>query len=123
MDGRVSAGRVRSLSSCSSLGLDSFAVAAIGASRMTTWRVRLRISVIFVIFETGMPLIGLAAESGLARIIGPADDYLAATAVIAVGIWMLDGRDYERAASRMRVARGLAVVALGVSISLDEFAI
>ncbi|HEY6295644.1 MAG TPA: hypothetical protein VIX15_08270, partial [Streptosporangiaceae bacterium] len=42
------------------LGLDSFAVAAaIGAVRATTAAERLRLSLIFVIFEGGMPLIGL----------------------------------------------------------------
>ena len=107
------------------LGLDSFAVAAaIGATQPTTWRARVRISAIFVIFEAGMPLIGLAAGNGLARVIGPVADYVAAAAVIAIGIWMLAGRDGdERAADRAASARGLAVVALGVSISLDELAI
>ncbi len=43
------------------LGLDSFAVAAaIGASQATTLRQRMRISLIFMIFEGGMPFIGLA---------------------------------------------------------------
>jgi manganese efflux pump family protein len=107
------------------LGLDSFAVAAaIGATQPASWRARVRISAIFVIFEAGMPLIGLAAGNGLARVIGPVADYVAAAAVIAIGIWLLVGRDDdERAADRAASARGLAVVALGVSISLDELAI
>jgi putative Mn2+ efflux pump MntP len=107
------------------LGLDSFAVAAaIGATQTTTWRARVRVSVIFVVFEAGMPLVGLAAGSGLARVIGPVADYIAAAAVIAVGAWMLVGRDDdEQAADRIAGARGLAVVALGISISLDELAI
>ena len=43
------------------LGLDSFAVAAaLGASQVSTGWQRLRISLVFVIFEGGMPLIGLA---------------------------------------------------------------
>jgi putative Mn2+ efflux pump MntP len=71
------------------LGLDSFAVAAaIGAAGVAGWRARVRISLIFVIFEAGMPLIGVAAGSGLARVIGPVADYLAAAAVIGLGGWM-----------------------------------
>jgi putative Mn2+ efflux pump MntP len=107
------------------LGLDSFAVAAaIGATLVTTWRARVRISVIFVTFEAGMPLIGFAAGTGLARVIGPVADYIAAVGVMAVGIWMLAGRDDdEHGVDRIAGARGLAAVALGVSISLDEFAI
>jgi len=107
------------------LGLDSFAVAAaIGAAGTPTWRLRLRISLIFVVFEAGMPLVGLAAGRGLARVTGPVADYVAATAVIVVGIWMLvSDSDEQSAADRLAATRGLAVVALGISISLDELAI
>jgi manganese efflux pump family protein len=108
------------------LGLDSFAVAAaIGAVQETAARERLRISLVFVAFEGGMPLIGLALGSALARGIGQAADYLAAAAVIGVGAWMLlaGGTDEEEQAGRMASSRGLAMVALGISISLDELAI
>jgi len=107
------------------LGLDSFAVAAaIGAAGTPRWRLRLRISLIFVVFEAGMPLVGLAAGRGLARAIGPVADYVAAAAVIVVGIWMLvSDNDEHSAADRLAATRGLAVVALGISISLDELAI
>jgi manganese efflux pump family protein len=108
------------------LGLDSFAVAAaLGASQVTTAWQRLRISLVFVIFEGGMPLIGLAVGSALARGIGHIADYLAAAAVIGIGIWMLlagDG-DEEDKAGRIMTSRGLALVGLGISISLDELAI
>jgi putative Mn2+ efflux pump MntP len=112
------------------LGLDSFAVAAaLGASQVTTAWQRLRISLVFVIFEGGMPLIGLAVGSVLARGIGHIADYLAAAAVIGIGIWILladnlaDNEDEEDKASRIMASRGLALVGLGISISLDELAI
>jgi manganese efflux pump family protein len=108
------------------LGLDSFAVAAaIGASRPTSWRERLRISVIFTVFEAGMPLIGLALGNALASGIGRIADYLAAVAVVAIGAWMLfgGGGDEEKKAARVVSSRGLALIALGISISLDELAI
>jgi manganese efflux pump family protein len=107
------------------LGLDSFAVAAaLGASQVTTAWQRLRISLVFVIFEGGMPLIGVALGSALARGIGHIADYLAAAAVIGVGIWMLaDNADEEDKTRRIMTSRGLALVLLGISISLDELAI
>jgi manganese efflux pump family protein len=108
------------------LGLDSFAVAAaIGAVQQTTARERLHISLVFVAFEGGMPLIGLALGSALARGIGHVADYLAAAAVIGVGAWMLLASDTEedQKAGRLASSRGLAMVALGISISLDELAI
>jgi manganese efflux pump family protein len=108
------------------LGLDSFAVAAaIGAVQVPAWRARLRISLVFVVFEAGMPLIGFALGSALARGIGNVADYLAAGAVIAVGAWILfaTGNDEEHRADRLIGSHGLALLALGVSISLDELAI
>jgi putative Mn2+ efflux pump MntP len=108
------------------LGLDSLAVAAaIGASQVTTVWQRLRISLIFVIFEGGMPLTGLALGTALARGIGQAAGYLAGAAVIAIGAWMLlaGGKDEDEKASRLTSSHGLTLIALGISISLDELAI
>jgi manganese efflux pump family protein len=107
------------------LGLDSFAVAAaVGAVQAMTVRSRLRISLVFVIFEGGMPLIGLGLGTALARGIGQAAGDLAGAAVIAIGAWMLLAGDNDEArASRITASRGLALVALGISISLDELAI
>jgi putative Mn2+ efflux pump MntP len=108
------------------LGLDSFAVAAaLGASQVITARQRLRVSLVFVVFEGGMPLIGLVVGSVLARGIGRIADYVAAAAVIGIGIWLLraDNQDEEDKAARIMTSSGLALVGLGISISLDELAI
>jgi manganese efflux pump family protein len=108
------------------LGVDSFAVAAaLGASGVIRIRERLRVSLIFVVFEAGMPLVGLAAGAGLARAIGGVADYLAGAAVIVLGIYMLAAGDSdgEQKAGRLAGTRGVALLALGISISLDELAI
>jgi putative Mn2+ efflux pump MntP len=84
-----------------------------------------RISLIFVLFEGGMPLIGLGLGTALARGIGQVAYYLAGGAVIAIGAWTLLARDKdeEEKASRLTGSHGLALIALGISISLDELAI
>lgn len=107
------------------LGLDSFAVAAaIGATGATEARHRLRISLVFLIFEGGMPLIGLGLGAVLARGIGQVADYLAGAAVILVGGWMLiHDDDDDNKASRLTRSTGFALLALGLSISMDELAI
>jgi manganese efflux pump family protein len=106
------------------LGVHSFAVAAaLGAARPAGLAMRLRVSLIFVVFEAGMPLLGLAAGGGLARVIGTTADYLAGAAVIGVGAWMLASGDDEDRAGRMPGVHGLAMIALGISISMDELAI
>ena len=108
------------------LALDSFAVAAaIGAAQATTASLRLRISLILVVFEGGMPLIGLGLGSVLAHRIGFAAGYLAAIIVGGIGAWMLlsDEQDEEAKASRITAGRGLALMGLGIGISMDELAI
>jgi putative Mn2+ efflux pump MntP len=108
------------------LGLDSFAVAAaVGASGVLPARVRWRITALFVAFEAGMPLIGLALGAPLAHAIGPIANYAAAAAVVAIGLWMLlhDEDHEEEQAERLVNAHGAALLGLGVSISLDELAI
>jgi manganese efflux pump family protein len=107
------------------LGLDSFAVAAaIGAAVAIEARHRLRISLIFLVFEGGMPLIGLGLGAVLAHGIGQVADYLAGAAVMAVGGWMLlSDDDDEDKAGRLALNTGFAFLALGLSISLDELAI
>lgn len=105
------------------LGLDSFAVAAAiaGAGPLTN-RQRWRISAVFVLFEGGMPLIGFGLGAPVAHAIGSVADYVAGAVLIAVGGWMIAGDDDE-GADRLAAASGLALVALGLSISLDELAI
>jgi putative Mn2+ efflux pump MntP len=108
------------------LGLDSFAVAAaVGAAGTLPVAARWRITALFVVFEAGMPLVGLALGAPLAAVIGPVANYIAAAAVVAIGLWMLlhDEDDEEEKAERMVSARGAALLGLGVSISLDELAL
>lgn len=107
------------------MGLDSFAVAAaIGAAGGLSTRARWRLSALFVLFEAGMPLIGLAVGAPLAHVIGNAADYVAAAAVVAIGAWLLlHGDDDDEDAGRLVGARGTALIGLGISISLDELAV
>jgi manganese efflux pump family protein len=107
------------------LGLNSFAVAAaIGAAGSVPARQRLRISLIFLAFEGGMPLIGLGLGSALARGIGQVADYLAGAAVLAAGGWiLLADDDDEDKAGRLTRSTGFALLMLGLSVSLDELAI
>jgi manganese efflux pump family protein len=72
-----------------------------------------------------MPLIGLGLGTALARGVGQVADYLAAAAVITIGAWMLlaGDKDEDKKASRLTSSRGLALIGIGISISLDELAI
>jgi putative Mn2+ efflux pump MntP len=107
------------------LGLDTFAVSAALGTRGMTSGERWRISFLFMAFEAGMPLIGLAVGAPLGRAIGGAADYLAIAVLLAVGLYTLlasEAAEEERI-DRLTRARGFAAFALGVSISVDELAV
>lgn len=119
------------------LAMDTFAIAAVvgGTSRLTGWA-RWRISAVFVIFEGGMPLVGLALGASVGHAIGDTADYLSGGLLIALAGYLRwadrvdddddDGEDDDgevAKARRLSSARGLALVGLALSISLDEWAI
>ncbi len=107
------------------LGLDTFAVAAaLGVGGLAPGR-RLRVSVLMTSFETGMPLVGLALDAPLGRAIGSAANYLAIAALLAFGLYTLLSaeQEEEERVGRLGNVTGFRAVLLGLSISLDEFAI
>ena len=105
------------------LGLDTFAAsAALGISGVAR-RERLRISVLLSGFEMAMPIIGLLLGRGLGSALGNLADWIAVAVLAGVGIWMLVADEDEGGAVGELVnRRGIALLALGVSISLDELA-
>ena len=107
------------------LGLDTFAVSAgLGIAGLPRQQ-RLKISLLMSGFEIAMPVIGLLLGRGLASTIGSAADYLAVAILVAVGGYLLvSGEDdeQERVAS-LASNQGVALLALGLSISIDELAI
>ncbi len=108
------------------LGLDTFAVAAaLGISGLPR-RDRLRVTLLFTAFETGMPLIGFLFGSAVGQAAGDAAEFLAIAVLIGLGTYMLWPGAEAREDQRRRLlerTRGLAAIMLGISISLDELAI
>jgi manganese efflux pump family protein len=113
------------------LGLDTFAIAAaVGANWLLGWS-RWRISAIFIVVEGGTPLIGLSLGSSAGHAVGSVAEYLSGGLLILLGsyLWWSDAdhedkdKDDEAARARRLInARGLTLVGLALSISLDELA-
>ncbi|MDQ1704826.1 MAG: manganese efflux pump family protein [Frankiaceae bacterium] len=107
------------------LALDTFAVAAaVGMTAMSRRR-QLRFSLVFAVFEGGTPAVGLLLGGPLGHALGAAADYIAIGILMAFGAYTLlhqDSEEGERAA-RLAGARGVALLLLGLSVSLDELAI
>jgi putative Mn2+ efflux pump MntP len=107
------------------LGLDTFAVsAALGMTGLSA-RQRLRISVLMSGFEMAMPVVGLLLGHAFGDLVGSAADYVAIAVLGLLGAWMLlhEENDGGAKAARLATGRGLVLLALGISISLDELAV
>ena len=106
------------------LGLDTFAVAAALGIAGLPARQRLKISLLMSGFELAMPVVGVLVGRGLGGTIGSAADYLAVAVLFVLAGYMLvsgEGDEKEKVAALVG-NRGLPLIALGLSISLDELA-
>lgn len=86
---------------------------------------RLKVSLLLSAFEMSMPVVGLFAGRGLGSTIGSAAEYVAAAGLIVLGVYMLrenEEAEDQKVAGFSRLT-GLALLGLGISISIDELAI
>jgi putative Mn2+ efflux pump MntP len=106
------------------LSLDTFAIAAaLGMTRLSVAQ-RVRFGLLFAAFEGGMPVIGLLVGVGLGRVIGGWAEYVAIAALAGLGFYVLFRRDEDAERVQQLVAStGMAMIVLGLSVSLDELAI
>jgi putative Mn2+ efflux pump MntP len=88
-------------------------------------RARLRVSLLMSSFEMVMPVVGVLVGHALGTLVGNAADYVAIGVLAALGAWMLlheDEAESEKV-GQLASGHGLVLLALGLSISLDELAI
>jgi putative Mn2+ efflux pump MntP len=109
------------------LALDTFVLcAALGLAGLPR-RLSLRTSLVLAAFEAGMPLVGVAIGRSLGEAVGHFAGYTAAVVIALAGVLLLrPGDDEDREQVRVRLlahAQGLAIIDLGISISLDELGI
>lgn len=107
------------------LGLDTFVVsAAVGAGRLPV-RHRLRVALLFTLFEGGMPLVGLGLGASLSTVVGSAAEYIAIGLLVGLGFYVLffEDEDDEQDKVGQLGTLGWGTLLLGLSISLDELAI
>jgi len=115
-----------------SLGLDTFALStALGVAPLPV-RTRLRLALTFAAAEGVMPAVGLLIGRPLGATIGGWAVYIAAALLIGTGVWMLregleDDDDDEAGGEASKImsaatARGLPLVGIALSVSLDELA-
>jgi putative Mn2+ efflux pump MntP len=110
------------------LGLSNFAAAiGIGVSGVRG-RDRVRIAVVFGVFEAGMPVLGVALGQSLASSLGHVAHWLGGAALIVIGVTglVLARRGSRPAAGRPAAGRPSwrlgRVVASGLALSADNLA-
>jgi putative Mn2+ efflux pump MntP len=104
-----------------SVGASNFAAAvAIGVSGVDAG-VRLRVGLVFGLFEAGMPVVGLALGAQAASVLGTAGHWLAAALLVGVGIYGLFGP--ARDESGVIAASGRKLLLGGLILSLDNLVV
>lgn len=109
------------------LGLSNFA-AAIGIGIFgVDRRARVQVALVFGLFETGMPILGLALGRGLASTLGSAAHWIGAGLLIATGLYGLrqtlrGGDDEDEAAGAAGQELGRLLVT-GLALSVDNLAV
>jgi manganese efflux pump family protein len=112
-----------------SLGLSNFAASVgIGVSGIDP-RARLGVGVIFGIFETGMPILGLLLGRSLASALGHAAHWIGAALLIATGIYAVvqairsnGGQDGTAPATPAGQRTGRLLIT-GAALSIDNLAV
>jgi len=109
------------------LAIDTFALAAALEMAGLEPRHRLRLTLVFTAFEAGMPIAGILIGRAVGAVLGAWAGYGGILFLLVAG-WLLlrdgDGEDGESKRLRLLAhARGLAVIDLGLSISVDELAV
>ena len=109
------------------LGLDTFALAAALGIAGLEDRDRLRVTLVFTVFEAAMPVVGLLAGRLVGGLIGAWAGYAGIAFLLLAGFLLLrSGGSEEAEERRLRLlahARGLAILDLGLSISVDELTV
>ena len=112
-----------------SLGLSNFAASVgIGVGGIDP-RARLRVGVIFGIFETGMPILGLLLGRSLASALGHAAHWIGAVLLIATGIYAVvqaicsNGNQDPKAPATPAGQRTGRLVITGAALSIDNLAV
>ncbi len=109
------------------LALDTFALgAALGVAGLER-RDRLRVALVFTLFEAGMPIAGMLVGRAVGSLVGATAGWAGIAFLFLAGLLLLrPGNDEEVTDRRLRLlahTRGLAIIDLGLGISVDELTI
>jgi len=89
----------------------------------TTLATRVRVGIVFGIFEAGMPLVGLLAGRSAAQAFGGASGYVGGTLLIAIGGWQLVQAFRAGAGGLPPPASMRRLLLTGLALSMDNLVV
>jgi len=104
------------------LALDTFALAAALGVAGLEKQDRLRVALVFTVFEAGMPIAGILVGRVAGNLIGAWAGYGGILFLLLAGVLLLRPDD-ERRLQLLAHAHGLAIIDLGLGISVDELTV
>ena len=104
------------------LALDTFALAAALGVAGLEKQDRLRVALVFTVFEAGMPIAGILVGRVAGNVIGAWAGYGGILFLLFAGVLLLRPDD-KRRLQLLAHARGLAIIDLGLGISVDELTV
>jgi len=109
------------------LALDTFALAAALGVAGLKGRDRVRVTIVFTAFESVMPIVGILLGRAAGQLLGAWAGYAGIGFLFVAGLLLVrPGKDDDGESRRLKLlahARGLAILDLGLSISVDELTI
>jgi putative Mn2+ efflux pump MntP len=109
------------------LALDTFALAAALGVAGLQKQDRLSVTLVFTVFEAGMPIVGVLVGRAAGNLIGGWAGYGGILFLFVAGVLLVRGgkdeADEERRLKLLAHARGLAILDLGLGISVDELTV
>jgi manganese efflux pump family protein len=109
------------------LALDTLALgAALGIAGLEK-KDQLRVALVFTLFEAGMPIAGIVIGRAVGSVLGATAGWAGIAVLLVAGVLLLrpdrDDTLEQKRLSLLAHARGLAIVDLGIAISVDELTI
>ncbi len=110
-----------------SVGLDNFAASiAIGLAGVDR-QIRVRIAVVFGLFEAGMPLIGLVVGNGIAHSLGDSAHIIGGALLIATGAYgiakTVRSTDDGELDAALNASKMTQLLVLGAALSIDNLVV
>jgi len=105
------------------VGLDVLAISVGVGVAQITWKLRIRLGVVFTLAELVMQVLGYGLGTGAGRLLGEVATYGALALLAMVGVFMIRSSYREGEQASFDASRGSGLLMVAISISLDSLGV